>query len=140
MFFPHYFFVEILFRENVVDVVGGKVVPEEVIVDGGTHEDDSDFGVQSDDPFDGEQNEVSVNVSLMDLVEDDEGVFVEDFRAVDHPLQEDSIGHEHYSVVWVGGRLHADLVANQISFWNLTSQDAVQVYHRQSSWLHTYYL
>ena len=53
MFFPYNFFVEVLFREDVVDVVGGKVVSEEVIVDGGTHEDDSDFRVQSDDPFDG---------------------------------------------------------------------------------------
>ena len=112
MFFPYNFFVEVLFREDVVDVVGGKVVPEEVIVNGGTHEDDSDFGVQSDDPFDCKQNEVSVNVSLMNLVEDDEGVFVEDFRAVDHPLQKYSIGHEYYPVGWFDIGLHADLVAD----------------------------
>ena len=140
MFFPQYFFVEVLFREDVIDVVRGKVVPEEVIVYGGTHEDDSDFGVQADDPFDCEQNEVGVNVSLVDLVEDYEGVLFEDFRAVDHPLQEYSVGHEHYPIGWVDIGLHADLVADQIAFWNLSFQNAVQVHHSQSSWLYTYYL
>lgn len=30
----------------------------------------------------------------MDLVQDDEGVFMEKFGAVDEPLQKNSIGHE----------------------------------------------
>ena len=48
----------------------------------------------------------------MNLVEDYEGVFVEDFRAVDHPLQKYSIGHEYYPVGWFDIGLHADLVAD----------------------------
>jgi len=96
--FPDDFFVEVLFCENFVDMIRSKVIPEELIVNSSTHEDDSDLGMQPDESFDGEKNEICVNVSFVNLIEDNEGVLFENLRAMDHPLKKYTICHKNYFI------------------------------------------
>lgn len=75
--------VEVFRGEDVVDVVRGEVVAKELVVDGGAHQDYPHLRMLSDYSLDGEQDEVSIDVSFMDFIQDDEGVFVEEVSAVD---------------------------------------------------------
>ena len=75
--------VEVFRGENVVDVVRGEVVAKELVVDGGAHQDYPHLRMLSDYSLDGQQDEVSIDVSFMDFIQDDEGVFVEEVSAVD---------------------------------------------------------
>ncbi len=67
-------------------MIWGKVVFEKFVIYCGTHKNYSDFGILSDDSLDGEKDEVCVDISLVDLVEDDEGKLIEKFCAVNDSL------------------------------------------------------
>ena len=76
----------ILPRHKLVDLVICKVISEKIVVDGRTHQYDSDFGVVSHDSFDGEKNEISVDVPFMYFIKDYKGVLVEEICAVHKSL------------------------------------------------------
>lgn len=92
----------------------------------------------ADDSFDGQQNEVCIDVPFVDFIQDDERVFVEEVSAVDQSLQEDAVGHEDYAIVRVDDRLHADLIADQIWLRDLFGQNLLQVDDSQSPRLHAH--
>ena len=69
-----------------------------MIVDGGTHEDDSYFWELSDDSFDGQQDEICVDVPFVDLIQHNERIFLEKFSAMNQSLQEDAIGDKNYPI------------------------------------------
>lgn len=119
-------------------MVGGEVVLEKSVVDGGTHQDDAHSGELPNDSFDGEEDEIGVDVSLVNLIQYDERVLVEEVSAVDHSLQEDAVSDKHDLVFGVDHRLHADLVADFVSVLHLLLQDGLQVDHCQSSGLHAH--
>ena len=93
-------------------MIGCEVVTEEFIVNRGTHQNDSHFRVQTDHSFYGEQNEISIDVPLMHLIQQNEGVLLEELSAVYESLQEDAVSDENNPILGVDVGLHADLVAN----------------------------
>jgi hypothetical protein len=132
--------VEILFLEDAVDVVGGEVVAEEFVVNGGAHEDDPYSRVLPDEPLDGEQDEIGVDVAFVDLVQQDEGVLSQDLRAVHHLLKEDAVGHKDDPVAGAYSLLHRYLVADQPLLRHLLVKDALEVEDGQTPRLHAQYL
>ena len=118
-FGPHDLLVEIFLSQKVVNMVGGKVVAKKLVVDRGTHENDSHFRVLSDDSLDGEKDEIGVNVPFMYLIQDDEGVFFEEVAAVHQSLQENAVCHEDDLVIRPNVSLHTDLVPNSMFFLHL---------------------
>ena len=75
--------VEVFRGEDVVNVIGCEVEPEELVVYGCAHENYPHSWMLADHSLDGQQNEVRIDVSFVDLVQDDEGVFFEEVSAVD---------------------------------------------------------
>lgn len=53
-----------------------------MIVYGGTHKNDSNFGIKSDYSFDGQQYEICVDVPFMNLVKDYERIFIKKLSAM----------------------------------------------------------
>ena len=93
-----------------------------------------------DQSFQGEQDEVGIDVSFVDFVEDDEGVLFEEVSAVDQSLQEDAVGHEDDSIFASNVGSHADLVADHVLLRHLLLHYAVQVKHGQPPRLHAHHL
>lgn len=86
--------VEIFRGKDIVDMVRSEVVPKKLIIDGRTHQNYPHLRMLPNHSLDSQQNEVSIDVSLMHLIQDDKGVFVEKLSAVHQPLQEDSVRYE----------------------------------------------
>jgi hypothetical protein len=79
-------FVEILLREDVVDVIRCEIVSKEFVVDGGAHEDDANSRMLPYQSFESEEDEVSVYVSFVDLIKDDEGILFKEVCTVHQSL------------------------------------------------------
>lgn len=132
--------IKILLFQDVVDVVGSKIVPEQLIVNGSTHQHDPHLGVLSDHSLHRQQYEISVDVPLVNLVQDNKGIFVEKLRAVHQSLHEDAIRHEHDSILRINIGFHADLITNLILLVHLPIENVEQVQDSQSARLHAHYL
>lgn len=63
-------------------MIRSKIVLEKMIVYGGTHKNDSNFGIKSDYSFDGQQYEICVDVPFMNLVKDYERIFIKKLSAM----------------------------------------------------------
>lgn len=110
----YYLFVKILFLQDVVDVVRCKVISKELVINCGTHQDYSYFWILSNDSFHSQQDKVSINISLMNFIQNDEGVFFKKLCAVNQSLHEYAVGDEHYSILWINIRLHSNLITDLI--------------------------
>lgn len=91
-----------------------KVISKKFVIDSRTHKDYSKLGILPHDSFDCQKNEVCINVSFMYFIKNDKGVFIEKLSAMNHTLEENTIGNENYFILWKNVRLHTDLVANLV--------------------------
>lgn len=92
-----------------------------------------------DESFESKQNEVCIDVSLVNFVKDDEGVFFKKVSTVDQSLQEDAIGDKDDSISWSYARGHANLIANHSFFWHLALHNSMQIKHSESTRLNAHY-
>lgn len=109
-----------------------------MVVDGGTHQDDSDLWVKTDDPFDCEEDKVCIDISFVNLVKYNERVFIEEFSAMNQSLQENTVGHKNYSVRVINLGLHTDLVPYLSRLLHLPIKNGMQVHDSYPSGLNTH--
>ena len=74
-----------------------KIISKQLVVYCCTHQDYADIGMLSYDSFYGEENEISVDVSFMHLIENNERKLFEELGAVNQSLQEDAVSNKYYS-------------------------------------------
>ena len=138
LFFPQNLFVKIFIGKNVLDVVRGKVVFEEVIIYCCTHKDHSNFGIETNQSFDSKKYEVCIDISFMNFIQNYERkLFKKSFRIVNHSLKKYAIRHKKYFAVRFWLRGHSYLISYHIRSSNLVWQNLVEVDSCQSSRLNT---
>lgn len=88
-----------------------EVFREELDVDGGWHEDETEVRPIGQQGAQDAEEEVAVEMSLMDLIHDDHLILIQDLVLLDLTQQE-SLGQEEQLSGWRPRSLEADLIPN----------------------------
>ena len=93
-------------------MIRSKVITEELIIYRCTHQYYPHFRVQTNHSFNGEQDKISINVSLMHFVKQNERVLLEKLSTVHKSLQKNTIRYKDNSILRIDVRLHSNLITN----------------------------